>query len=278
MHIVSPHGTGTALALALITSIAVASPGHASDGTRTVTPSTPETAYVIGVENQHYLPAYAVEDGDYVGYARDLLDAFATDQGIRIAYRPLPVRRLYASLATGTIDFKFPDNPNWNTPFRETHEVIYSGPVADFLDASVVLANRADITADAVDTLGTVTGFGPWPWMDRIESGSVVLAENANFVALVRQVLAGRVDAAYASMAVVNRVLDSELDQPGALVFAPGLPHDYGSYLMSTIAHPQVIAQFDAWMRDNADRVASLKQAHGVERGVAPQTTGVPLP
>lgn len=274
MRIVSAHGFRPALTLALVLGVAVAGPGHARD-----TETTPDTsAYVIGVENQHYLPAYAVEDGAYVGYARDLLDAFAADQGLRIAYRPLPVRRLYASLAAGDIDFKFPDNPNWNAAFREAHTIHYSGPVADFLDASVVLADRADITPDAVKTLGTVTGFGPWPWMDRLDAGSVTLAENANFMALVRQVLAGRVDAAYASIAVVNRVLDQELDQPGALVFAPVLPHDHGSYLLSTIEHPEVIARFDAWMRDNVDLVAGLKQRHGVERGVAPQTTGVPNP
>ncbi|MBB4265489.1 substrate-binding periplasmic protein [Roseospira visakhapatnamensis] len=261
MHTLSARGIGATLAMALVLSIAGSDRGHAQESAR---------AYVVGVENLDYLPAYGIEDGAYVGYARQFLDAFAADQGLRFDYRPMPVRRLYASLAAGTIDFKFPDNPNWNTAFVADNAVVYSGPVADFLDASVVRADRIDIAPDAVKTLGTVTGFGPWPWTDRIEAGTVTLSENADFAALVRQVLAGRVDAAYASIAVVNRVLDQDLNQPGALVFAPGLPHDYGSYLMSTIAHPDVITQLDAWVETNANRITALKDEHGVEHGVDP--------
>jgi len=224
--------------------------------------------YVIGVENLEYLPAFAVAEGQYIGYARELLDAFAADANLRFDYRPMPVRRLYASLAAGAIDFKFPANPNWNPAFRAEHGVIYSFPVADFLDASVVTVENVDITPDEVKSLGTVTGFGTGPWNDRIAAGSVALSENGDSVSLARQVLAGRVDAAYASIAVINHVLDHELGQPGTLVFAPNLPHDYGSYRMSTITYPEVIDRFDAWMEDNAPRVAALKAEHGVERGV----------
>lgn len=229
---------------------------------------TPPT-YVIGVEDLHYLPAYAVVDGTYVGYARDLLDAFAADAGVRFVYRPLPVPRLYASLDAGLIDFKFPDNPNWQPAFRESHTLTYSVPVARFLDATVVKTDRADtITVDDVTALATVSGFGPWPWLDRIEAGTVRLTENTDFTALVRQVLAGRVDGAYASMAVINHVLRHDLEAPGALVFAPQLPHHFGVYRLSTIAHPDLIAAFDAWMETNAAEVAALKARHGVEAGV----------
>jgi ABC-type amino acid transport substrate-binding protein len=224
---------------------------------------------VIGVENVSYLPLSALaEDGTYVGYARDLLDAFAADAGLTLDYRPMPVPRLYASLAAGRIDAKFPDNPDWNAGFREPFAFHYSEPVVDVLDASVVPAGREDISPDAVTTLGTVTGFSPWPWLDRVEAGTLTLVENADFGALVRQVLAGRVDAAYASIAVVNRVLDEDLGRPGALVMAPGLPHDFGQYRLSTIAHPALVARFDAWMEANADTVAALKARYDVERGV----------
>jgi len=230
---------------------------------------TPVQTYVVGVEDINYMPGFAVRDGQYIGYARDLLDAFAADVGVTFTYQPMPVPRLYASLAADQIDFKFPDNPTWNADFRQGREIIYSDPLFPFLDASVVLADRADtIGIEDIKTLGTITGFAPWPWMDRVRSGAVDLVENANLNALVRQVLAGRVDAAYADVAFINRILDQEMSRPGALAIAPSLPSVNGQYLMSTIQHLDVIATFDAWMANSAARIATLKEHHGVERGL----------
>ncbi len=225
-------------------------------------------SYTVGVENLHYLPAYGVVDGEYVGYARDILDAFAEAAGLSLTYLPMPVPRLYASLGAGAIDFKFPDSQHWNPDFRAAHTLAYSEPVAAYLDASVVPVDQAAITPSGVRTLGTVTGFTPFPWLDRIDAGSVTVAENTDFRALVRQVLAGRVDAAYANIAVVNRVLTQDLKQPGALVVAPALPLDAGHYRLSTIEHAEVLADFDAWMADNPALVADIKARHAVERGV----------
>lgn len=261
---------GAAVGLAVLGGLSLTASGPATAQVETAEPRV----YVVGVENLYYLPAYAVENGQYVGYARDLLDAFAADQGLRFEYRPLPVLRLYASLAAGGVDFKFPDNPNWNVAFRAEHDVTHSGPVMRFLDACVVRAGNTDIEIADVQVVGTVTGFTPWPWLDRIKSGAVSLTENADFTALVRQVLAGRVDTAYASIAVVNRVLDTVLDQPGALAVAPNLPSHQGAYLLSTIAHPDIIAAFDSWMIANAARVADLKTRHAVERGVQVREAG----
>ena len=47
----------------------------------------------VGVELQPYQPYSDVENGEYRGYARDLLDAFAAEYGYRFVYMPLPVRR-----------------------------------------------------------------------------------------------------------------------------------------------------------------------------------------
>jgi len=251
-----------ALTVALLAQALGVSRGHAEDAPKT---------YVIGVEDINYLPAYGIENGHYVGYARAILDAFAKDQGILFDYRPMPVRRLYGNLAAGAIDFKFPDNPNWNVKFRDTNTVVYSHPVIRYMDASVVRADRTDMTVDQVHTLATVTGFSPWPWVNRIKDGTVQVSENADLVALVRQVLAGRVDAAYVNIAVVNRILDKNLNQPGALTAAPAIPHDSGAYVLSTIHHQELIATFDAWMANNEATLSSLKEDYAVERGVHDQ-------
>ncbi|MBB4286136.1 transporter substrate-binding domain-containing protein [Roseospira goensis] len=255
-----------------ILAVALALTAAAPAGAAAAQASADTEVLVIGVENILYLPAYGVQDGAYAGYARDLFDAFAADAGYTVEYRALPVARLYASLAAGAVDLKFPDNPRWRPDFREGRTIHYSAPVLAYLDATLVWAERADaVTPDDIRRLGTVTGFTPWPWLDRIESGAVTVTENSSFESLVLQALAGRVDGAYANIAGVNRVLTEVLDRPGVLAFAPALPHDRGSYRASTIDHPEIIAALDAWMAVNADRLAALKARHGAERGVGSQ-------
>lgn len=224
-----------------------------------------EETLEIGVEDLSYLPAYSVDNGVYGGYAREFLDAFAADSGYKFTYRALPVPRLYAEFLNGQVLFKFPANPNWSAQAKEGKNVIYSGPVARFRDATVV--PKANL-GKPIKTLGTVTGFTPWVWLDQIKAGEVRLTENTDFNALVRQVLAARIEGAYASIAVINYQLDKVLDRPGALVYDPSLPNSLDTYRLATISRPDVTTALDAWMAKNADRIAEMKQRHAVEKGV----------
>lgn len=227
-------------------------------------------ALVIGVENQSYLPLATFEQGAYRGYARDLFDAFARDRGYAVEYRPLPVPRLYASFLEGGVDFKFPDNPHWKQDRRNGRPIHYSEPVAAFIDGTSVLPALRDAPPERIRLLGTLRGFTPWAWTDRIGAGQVRVSENTGLPALVRQALTGRVDGVYASVAAINHQLDHVLGQPGALVFNPALPYSRDHYHLSSIKRPEVIGEFNDWLRANRERVAALKKRYGVEKGVTP--------
>lgn len=227
-----------------------------------------ETAFVIGVENTAYLPAYTTENGEYKGYMRDLLDQFAHDKGYRFDYRPLPVPRLYATFFSGQVDFKLPDAPEWQQDSRKGHDVIYSDPLAAYVDGANVLPEFKDAKPEQIRTLGTVSGFTPWGWTDAIKSNRTTLTENASFAALVQQVLAKRIDAAYASVAVVNYQLD-KLHMAGALVFNDHLPSGRGFYRLSSLNHPDVIRELNDWLRQNHAKVMQIKAAHRVEQGIS---------
>ncbi|MGE5504501.1 MAG: hypothetical protein ACM31L_08775 [Actinomycetota bacterium] len=222
--------------------------------------------YVVGVENHDYYPAYGVlANGQYGGAARLILDRFAADQGIRLVYRPLPVKRLYAELAGGGIDFKFPDSPDWNPPAKQGITVAYSKPVIRYVDGTMVLpANRGKPVA----TLGTISGFTPFAWLGRVEAGAVQVREAAGLDLLLNQVIKGRVDGGYASVAVSHYRLGSVLGQPGALAFDPGQPHTRDAYLLSSAKHPQLIAAFDAWLAANAATVRAIIAETGAEAGI----------
>jgi polar amino acid transport system substrate-binding protein len=222
-----------------------------------------QTRYIVGVENIAYMPYYAFEDGRYGGFVREVLDAFAGDRGYVFEYRALPVQRLYAHFLDGTVDFKFPDSPDWRQELRTGREIAYSAPVVDYVDGTIVPADRPAMRKEAVRTLGTVAGFTLRAWAADLDAGSPVLAENGSFDALLAQVLNGRVDAAYANVAVMRHQLD-RLGRPGALVFAPELPHVRGTYHLSTTRHPDLIAEFDAWLAANADRIEELRHGYGI--------------
>ncbi len=224
--------------------------------------------YTIGVEELDYFPAYAMRDGVYSGYSRELLDAFAKERGYHFEYKPFPVHRLFAVFFQGQVDFKFPDNPYWQKELRVQENITYSTSVINYIDGTLVRPEMKDATPGQIRTLATVAGFTPWGWMDVIKSKKLTVRENTNFTALAQQVIAKRVDAVYASVAVVNHQLDNVLKTPGALVFNSKLPYSRDSYFLSTLKHPEVIAEFDAWQKNRQDFVRNLKKKYGVEKGV----------
>lgn len=230
--------------------------------------ATARETLVIGVENQHYLPVYAYQDGAYRGFARDLFDAYARDRGYDIQYRALPVPRLYASFLDKQVDFKFPDNPQWKKDLRQGRTIHYSDPVVAFVDGTSVRPDRKGAPPEQIRLLGTMSGFTPWAWLDSLQAGKVALSENTSLEALVRQAVVGRVDGVYASVAVIHYQLDHVLKQPGALVFDPTLPYSRDHYHLSSIKRPEVLRDFNQWQRRNAGMIEALKRKHGVEKGV----------
>jgi len=224
--------------------------------------------FIIGVENQTYLPVFTNENNEYKGFARELLDSFARDQGYTFIYRALPVLRLYASFFGKEIDFKFPDNPNWKRDQRLDKNVSYSEPVIAFIDGVSVIPERKNDSVEDIHILGTVAGFTPWAWMDRIKENKVAISENSSFESLVRQTLVRRIDGAYASLAVINYQLNNVLKKPGALVFNPHLPYSQDNYYLSTIKQPAVLSEFNSWMNHNQIKIAGLKRQYGVEKGI----------
>lgn len=222
---------------------------------------------VVGVEELDYFPLYAVQKGEYVGAARDILDAFAQANGYRLTYRPLPIKRLYAELLSGGIDMKFPDNPMWAPDVKQGYALAYSAPVIGYVDGVLVRPENLGRGVEAVHTLGTVSGFTPFAWLDAIRDNRVQVKENPRMELLLKQVSLGRLDGAYASVAVANYQLETQLGTPGALVFDPNLPHSRDFYRLSTVRHPKVVAEFDAWMAANAAQVRAVKERFGAEKG-----------
>jgi len=234
-------------------------------GVALATAAEPRT-YTVGVEDLQYYPAYSVRDGEYAGIGREVLDRFAAQQGIVFRYEPLPVARLTRYFIDELVDFKFPDNANWQQSLKAGKRIVYSQPVFPYVDGVMVLPARRGQGIGQLKTLGTVRGFTAWDYLGLVDSGQVSLREANSLQNLVTMLQLGRVDGVYFNIAVANHYLD-EVKQSGALVFDDTLPHTQDTYALSTIKYPALIDAFNAFLAAEQAWLAELQRRYNYRIG-----------
>ncbi|MFH1138326.1 MAG: transporter substrate-binding domain-containing protein [Pseudomonadota bacterium] len=220
--------------------------------------------FVVGVEDLNYQPFYYLENGQYQGAAREILDAFAHGNGLSFKYEPLPVKRLFRQLLDGSLDLKFPDNPNWQPELKKGRNIVYSRPVMEFVDGVMVRPENMGKGLAGLKVLGLVLGFTPRGYQDLMASGKIRLVENASFGGLLEQTVSGRVDGAYINPVVARYQLDRVLGKPDALTFDPGLPHQKDYYRASSLRRPDIIKRLDQFLTDEAELVEAIRKRHKV--------------
>lgn len=219
--------------------------------------------FTVGVELQPYMPYSNVVDGRYIGYGRDLLDAFAAHQGHVFIYQPLPVRRLLNDFLNGRVDFKYPDNPRWNTDLKQAHAIAFSQATASAIDGVMVKPQYLGKGKARLQRLGTQRGFTPWPYLDDIKAGKIMLIQANRIDSLLAMALSDRVDGVYLNPQVVRHQLYNSAKNE-SLVFDPSLAYQDDHYFLSSIQYPEVIQQFNAFLAGQAERVQRLKERHGI--------------
>ncbi|WP_394699840.1 substrate-binding periplasmic protein [uncultured Pseudodesulfovibrio sp.] len=220
----------------------------------------------VGVERIDYPPYGSFHNGDYEGFARDLLDSFAIEYGYSMTYVPLPVKRLYQDfLDTRTLDLKFPDSPDWHPGRRKGLRIVYSDPACMYTDGILVKPDKQGKGMEAIDNLGILAGFKPWLLNPPIDPKTITVSENASISGLLNKGLMGRVDGVYANVQAARHLLSS-MGCENQLVYDPDLPHTTGFYRLSTIKRPQVVREFNRFLETRPDLVRSLKKKYGLDR------------
>lgn len=222
--------------------------------------------FVIGVEDINYEPYYNEDNGVYYGAARELLDLFAKQQGYTFQYKLLPIKRLFNDfIRVQDLDFKFPDNPKWQPELKESVSVIYSDIV--FEDKTAIMVRPANrlMQLHELKKLGTILGFTPWPFMDRIKQKQIKLYQNRSFVGLLQQTIVGRVDGAYINSSVARYTMKHTLKKPGVLVAAENLPAPSGQFFLSTLKHTAVIEQFNQFLVEKVVEIKAIKDKFEIQ-------------
>jgi ABC-type amino acid transport substrate-binding protein len=220
-----------------------------------------EEALVVGVEDVDYDPIMNGSDGRFSGYAFQLLELFARRQGLRFSYRPLPIKRMTPFLLDGQIDLCFPDNPNWRLDLKQGHELAYSEAFVPFQDMVFV---KTEAVGRPIKRLGVVRGFTPKRFQAQIDSGEIQLTEATAPANLVKMALAGRIDGVALAGAVGRHQLRL-LGQPAGLEPDPAYHAKFEMpYRLSSLRHPEVIAQFNDFLKAEATAIQALQKRFGL--------------
>ncbi|MCL9782801.1 transporter substrate-binding domain-containing protein [Vibrio sp. S4M6] len=218
---------------------------------------------IVGVENINYAPIYSIQNGQYTGYARELLDRFAKDYNHKFTYRPLPVVRLFHDLVNQKVDLKFPDNPYWGADIKGDRNILYSTSALKYTDG--VLVPEKNLGKSTLKKLGIVRGFTPYALLDQINKGRITIKEFNSIDGLLKN-MAHRndLDGAYFNIDVAVYAMKSLGIADNTLVYDPSIPHINSDYLLSSLNHPDVIEQFNEFLTKNQAWVEELKMKYGL--------------
>jgi ABC-type amino acid transport substrate-binding protein len=229
------------------------------------TAATQTKIYKIAVYDYDYYPHHAIINGEYAGFARELLDAFAKSKGYKFEYKPFPVIRLMNEyLTVKSVDLVYPDNAYWDTEIKKGKAVIYSDGVEDYIDGLMVKPELAGKGMANIKNIGTILGFTVWDYKDLIDSGKIKLHENSQLQGLLKMGLTGRIEGVYTNIAVGNYYLNDVLKEKGKLVYDASLPHTQGKYYLSTISQPALIKELNDYLKKEKVFVETLKKKYNV--------------
>ncbi|MBX9753479.1 MAG: transporter substrate-binding domain-containing protein [Pseudomonadaceae bacterium] len=233
-------------------------------------------SYVVGVEKTQFLPYYTVDaQGQYSGYARELLDLFASNAGITFVYRPIAIQGLLGELLNGGVDFKYPDNAAWGKSAREGKNLSYSAATVDYIDGVLVAPAQHGKGLEQLKRLAVVKGWTPQQYTAAIADGQINQVDSDSLMTMIRSTVKKQADGAYYNVEVALYALNNSGKFINALQFDAGLPYNRGSFQLSTIQHAPLLKRFDQFLVEHQAEVQTLKAKYRVEENINSEFVGL---
>ena len=225
--------------------------------------------FVIGVEAVNYYPLinFSVNDETKESYTKEILSCFFESQKYAYRFLALPIKRFDKWYVEENIDFKFPDNPRWRTKKDDLLKIIFSKPVVELIAGSYVLRKNEMLPINDIKKLGTILGFVPTLWLDKVASGELELVEESSPIGIVKHVLYGNVDATNIDENVIRYNL-AFLGKTGEIILNKKAKHEVFSYQLSTMKFPKVITEFNVFLKNNKKLIKMLKDKYGIVEGI----------
>ncbi len=199
---------------------------------------------VVAVDENEFLPYYqARADGSVRGFARDLLDRFAQDEGYLLDYQVYPLNRLQQLQLQQRLDLRFPDSPLWADKRKKSAQIFYSRPVVAYVDGIFQSSKTKPLVKG--NFFSILRGFTPLSFTELVKEGKVHFMEAPDLRAALAMYYKQRVNGVYGNEAVLMRLNREGYDEQ--LVIQSQYPVTRDSYRLSSSQHKDVITQFDRW-------------------------------
>lgn len=233
-------------------------------------------SYVVGVEKAQFLPYYTVDaQGQYSGYARELLDLFGANAGITFVYRPIAIQGLLGELISGGVDFKYPDNAAWGKSAREGKNISYSAATVDYIDGVLVAPAQHGKGLEQLKRLAVVKGWTPQQYTTAIADGQISKVDSDNLMTMIRSAVKKQTDGVYYNVEVALYALNNSGKYLNTLQFDADLPYNRGSFYLSTIHQAPVLKRFDQFLLEHKTEVDALKAKYRVEENINSEFVGL---
>lgn len=220
--------------------------------------------YIIGVEDISYYPLYDFAQKPYKeSFTKELLSTFFRHKGYQFKFVALPLKRFDKWYTEDAIDFKFPDNIRWRSEQSNNLNISYSQPVIHLVAGSYVLKNN-NSKPESMTSLGTILGFFPTLWYDKIKSGTVELVEVTSPYSLIKHLLRGNVDVTNIDKNVINYNLKLLGKKSNDIVLNEDIKNEPYAYHFSSINHPGIIKEFDEFLNENPKVIARIKTKYSI--------------
>lgn len=232
--------------------------------------------YVVGVESGNFMPHYGFdEQGQYIGFGREVLDLFARHAGVTLVYKAMPIEELAPALAEGKVDLKYPDSAEWTRPRSIADAMSYSQAIVEYVDGVLVTPRRVGQDLENLKRLALVDGWTASGYQEKIEASQILLVRSGTLPEMIRQALLKNSDGAYYNVVVALHYINNVRARPDVLVFDPNLPHTRSSYKLSTIKHGELLQSFDNFLIDHRVEIDALKVRHQVEAHIGSEYFGM---
>lgn len=230
---------------------------------------------VVGIEDINYYPHYDFSGAQPRGYFFELMRLFSQKSGHDLRFQKLPVKRLYLA-AKDEVDLVYPDNPRWQQYLYKSYPKTYSDPVIHTLGSTMVRPENRQLSVARVNSLAIIHGFAPSRWLELKKIYSFKIVEAQDVPAALGLLLKNRVDAAVVEYNVAQAYL-AEHQKRGALVAGEQLPFTDVPFLLSTVNHPELIAEFNQFLKTERVAIQALKDKFAlVEQKPAFATITIP--
>lgn len=220
--------------------------------------------YTVGVENIDYAPYYSVNNkGEYIGFAREVLDLFAKYNKIKFIYEVRSIKKLDQEfIDERRFDFKFPDNKFWKNENKKGFELYYSSPVCNFIDGIIVREEDKDKDINFFKTLGigVVKGYS----ILGFENLNVPISETTNIQTLIENLRYNKINGAYFNVSVALNRINHQSGIKEKFSFNKKLPYYKSSFYLSSFNYPDIIHDFDNFLNEKRDVINDLKLKYGI--------------